>query len=257
MTYVAGGAAPIGSANQLRAHLAERAVYGAWCSIPAPLNAEILAAAGFDFLLLDCQHGGIDYSDLLPMLQAIGSSTTALVRVAANEAHLIGRALDAGAGGVIVPMVSTAEEAARAAAACRHVPHGFRSWGPLRSQMFLGTEVAHINREVLCLVMIETEEGIANADEICAVEGVDGIFVGPADLGLSLGVPPGSTDGAERVDAAIETVVQACQRAGIVPGIAFGAEFVDRGFRLVTVASDLALLWSAAKYLPPEVHGRG
>jgi 4-hydroxy-2-oxoheptanedioate aldolase len=254
MTYGVGGP-PSGQNNALRTTLAERAVYGAWCNVPAPLNAEILSAAGFDFLIIDCQHGGVDYSDLLTMLQAMGrSATTPIVRVPGNDPFWIGKALDAGAQGIIVPMVNTRDDAERAVRACRHFPDGNRSWGPLRSRMFLGTNVPHINQEVMCLVMIETEEGIANADAICSVEGVDGVFIGPADLGLTLGVAPGSTDGMERVDAAIDVVLKACQSAGIIPGIARGAEFVERGFRLVTVTGDLELLWSAAKFLPPTLN---
>jgi 4-hydroxy-2-oxoheptanedioate aldolase len=254
MSY--GGGTPGAMENRLRARLAERAVYGAWCNVPAPLNAEILSCAGFDFLIIDCQHGGIDYAAMLAMLQAVGrSATTPLVRVAGNETHLIGQALDAGAQGVVIPMVNTKAEAERAATACRHFPDGSRSWGPLRSRLFLGTDVAHINREVMCLVMIETEEGIANADEICSVPGVDGVFIGATDLGLTLGVAPGTADGSGRLDAALDTVLHACQRAGIVPGIARGAEYVERGFRLVTVTGDLELLWSAGTRLPPALQG--
>jgi 4-hydroxy-2-oxoheptanedioate aldolase len=250
MSMYGSGSAPEPIVNRMRAAAADGAAYGAWCSIPSPLTAELLAGAGFDFLILDCQHG-IDFSDLLPMLQAVSRSvTTPVVRVPGNDPYWIGRALDLGAQAIIVPMVSTRADAERAALACRHFPDGNRSWGPLRSRMFLGADIPHINREVLCLVMIETEEGIGNAREICSVPGIDGIFIGPGDLGITLGIAPGTTEGMERLDAAIETVRQACEEAGIIPGIARGADFVERGFRIVTVTGDLELIGAAAKSIP-------
>ena len=244
--------------NRLLDHLRRGGVaIGGWCTTGSPLAAELLAVEGFDYVCADCQHGLMSYDGMVPVLHAVArTGVTPLVRVASNLAADIGKALDAGAEGIIVPMVGSPAEAAQAVASCRYPPEGTRSFGPVRSGLFLGADPPAVNRQVLCLVMIETVEGVAAADEICATPGLDGVYLGPADLAVSMGLSPAPGSPSPEHAAAIETVRRACERAGIVAGIhsaggaetagARAAEYVRQGFRMVTVSTDAGLLRAAA-----------
>ncbi|MBU6266705.1 MAG: hypothetical protein KGN34_04130 [Sphingomonadales bacterium] len=219
--------------------MGDKPEFASWITLGDAVVAEVMARAGFDWLILDGQHGAVNPGNLLGLLQAVDlGGTRALVRVSANDPAEIMRALDLGAAGVVVPLVSTAEEAARAARACRYPPHGMRSFGRVRSY-YAGGDAAPAP---VCWVMIETAEALANLDAIAATPGVHGLFVGPADLGLSMGYPPGAQV-AEPVMAAIAQVVAACERHGATPGSAsFGPEnaqaLLDLGMRFVTLGAD-------------------
>jgi 4-hydroxy-2-oxoheptanedioate aldolase len=226
-----------------------RPVFGASCSLGSPIVAETLALAGFDYLYFDMQHGLVSFDTLFAMLQAVArSGATPLVRVQRNDSGLIGQVLDAGAEGVIVPMVNTREDAERAAAACRYVPEGNRSWGPFRVALTLGREPEILNREVMCLVMIETAEGVANANEIASTPGVDGVYIGPYDLSLSLGLPAaGGIQPGPQGDA-IATIRGACDAAGIICGISgHPIAMTEAGFKLVTIGADASFIQSGAQ----------
>ncbi|HJQ48426.1 MAG TPA: aldolase/citrate lyase family protein [Amycolatopsis sp.] len=233
--------------NRLRGILESGATaVGLACHTGDPHVAETLAMAGFDYVYLDQQHSVGGLASPVEMVRATArTGTTALVRVAANDPVLIGRALDAGAEGVIVPNVESAEEARRAAAAAHYPPDGVRSWGPTRSVFGLGADPATVNGQVLCLVMIETAEGVARAKEITAVPGVHGVYVGPGDLAVSLGLDPVIGPKDERHRAAVAEICGACAAAGIAAGIT-GDPVTEagRGFRMVTAASDVAFLKS-------------
>jgi 4-hydroxy-2-oxoheptanedioate aldolase len=231
---------------------AREPMVGGWCLIPSPFCAEVMAAAGFDWICIDTQHGLIGYSTMLAMLQAVdGRRVPALVRVAWNDPSMIMKALDAGSAGVIVPMVNSAVEAEAAAKACRYPPEGFRSWGPTRaalSDVDFTPEVA--NRRVVCVVMVETVEAVRRVHEIAAVPGVDGIFIGPWDLSLSAGGDIESPGRTTRDIELIESVSEACRREGVIAGVACGAaEDVHRwreaGFLMFSLLSDVALLSGA------------
>jgi 4-hydroxy-2-oxoheptanedioate aldolase len=217
-------------------------------TVPSSFSAEIMAHAGFDWVCVDMQHGMIDFSHLVPMLQGISSADTVpLVRVPRNEPGIIGKSLDAGAWGIIVPMVNSREEAQAAVEACRYAPVGIRSYGPLRANYSVGSDYfARANAEVACIVMVETEEAVARVDDIVSVPGVDAVYMGPADLSITLGLPPGPDQSDPIFTAALETVVEACRRHGVIPGIAGNARTagtrLEQGFRLVEVASDAGLL---------------
>jgi 4-hydroxy-2-oxoheptanedioate aldolase len=231
--------------NRLRATLESggRAV-GLACHTGDPHVAETLAMAGFDYLYLDQQHSVGGLASPVDMLRATArTGTTALVRVAANDPVLIGRALDAGAEGIIVPNVESAEDARRAAAAAHYSPLGIRSWGPTRSAYGLGADPTTVNGQVLCLVMIETAEGVARAKEITVVPGVHGVYVGPGDLAVSLGLDPVTGPGEEPHRTAVADIVGACAAAGIAAGIT-GDPVTEagRGFRMVTAGSDVGFL---------------
>ena len=170
-----------------------------------------------------------------------------LLRVPGNEAWLIGRALDLGARGVVVPLVSTPEEAARAARACRYPPDGARSWGAVRSSGELGSVASERNAAVLCIVMIETVQGVENLEAICGTPGVDAVYVGPRDLALDHGLEPGP-----ELDALIAGIAATCRRLGVPAGIHTGSgeaarRSIEAGFSFATIASDRDLLARAAR----------
>lgn len=229
--------------NAMRHTWEHRPVLGAWCTIGSPAAIELMADSGYDFLLIDAQHGEVGMAHLEPMLRAFGhTDVTPVVRVPHGDYTTIGRALDAGAQTIIVPMVETREQAEEAARAMRYPPEGRRSWAVTRAARRLGSEPAAVNSEVALFIMVETATGLKNLDAIVAVPGVDGIFVGPADLGLTMGHMPGSTDLNPEVDAALDTVAAACATHGRVAGLAGGVQYAERGFGVLMVAADRTLL---------------
>jgi 4-hydroxy-2-oxoheptanedioate aldolase len=214
---------------------------GLWASIPSSLTAEAAALAGPDYVVADQQHGALDPATLMAMLAAVaGAGVPPLVRVARNEPFAIGQALDLGAQGVIVPMVESGEEAARAVEACRYAPEGIRSFGALR---------AGAGERPLCLVMIETRAGLEQAAEIAATPGLDGIYIGPSDLALSLGLQPTLRLEHPPVLEALAVIHAACADAGIVAGVhCLAAEDVpaqSERFRMVTAGADALHLQGA------------
>ena len=234
--------------SRLREAWAEgRTAFGAWIMLSGPAGAEMIASMGFDYICIDCQHGLIAYEGMRDILLAVnGLPVSTIVRVPSGDEWWIGKALDAGAEGIIVPLVNSATDAQRAARACRFPPDGVRSYGPARGAQPMGRDPHEINSRVLCFPMIETRDGLDAADEICSAPGVDGVYIGPADLGLSLGLSATASGDPEHI-AAVERVREACTRAGIVPGIhahngGDAKARSDQGFRLVTVCADASLL---------------
>lgn len=231
----------------------ERALPGAWLTGPGTFAAEVLGSAGFDWCCADLQHGLIARADLVGMLQAFElGGTTGLVRVPWNHPPDIMWALDAGAAGVIVPMVNDAAQAGAAVRACRFAPAGARSWGPSRAALRGGPRSpAEQDAAALCLVMIETAEAVQRLDEILAVDGVNGVFVGPNDLAVSMGLDPrGSAEHASH-HAAIEHILRRCRAHGLLPGIYCSGpdrvtRYRDLGYRLLAVCSDAGLLHQGA-----------
>lgn len=227
----------------------DETVFGVWAALPCAFSAELVCVPGVDYVCIDQQHGLVDYPQMLAMLRAIeGRGTVPLTRVPAGEAWLIGKALDAGVQGVVVPMVSNRAEAAAAVAACRYFPEGRRSYGPVRATMVMESrDLAVLGRQVLCFVMVETREGVERVDEIASTPGLDGIYIGPADLALGLGLPPDLDKEEPEHVAAVERILAACRRHGIVPGIQCGSgksaqRFAERGFRFVTFTKNSSLL---------------
>lgn len=232
---------------------AGEASLGAWSNLPDIHLAETLARMGFDWICFDLQHGLMDYSDLTRLLPAIcGQPVTPLVRVAANQPEQIGKVLDAGAHGVIVPMVNSAEDARRAASACRYPPAGTRSCGPLRDAMIEGfSYLATANEQIACIAMIETDEGLANVEAIAATEGVDALFVGPMDLCYGLDLAPGDFENPV-FTAAIERILAATRSAGIVAGMfGYAAEMartaIDSAFAFASAGTDISFFRSGAQ----------
>lgn len=226
---------------------------GCWLSMANTWSAESLARLGFDWVCVDMQHGLIDYSDLTHMLPAISNGdTTPMVRVPWNEPYEIMKALDAGAYGVVVPMVNNREEALRAAEACRYPPRGNRSFGPVRAAMYGGQGyAAQANDQIACMVMIETEDGIANLDEILSTPGVDGAYIGPSDLALALGMAPRGDNDDPKHAATVQQILDACKRHGVAAGIhtsslEYTQRYLEQGFNMITLGSDGGWLMAGA-----------
>jgi 4-hydroxy-2-oxoheptanedioate aldolase len=217
---------------------------GAWISLRDPLLAEVAGSSGYDYVCIDMQHGMSDYEHVTHHLQALARTpVTPIVRVPWLEFGIIGRVLDAGALGVIIPMVNSPEEAKVAVDACRYAPVGKRSFGPLgASTRYGGGYAASANDVVACIPMIETRQAVETIDAILSVPGIDAAYIGPADLSLTYGLQPRVDQEGEVFDGALATVVDACQRHGVVPGIhgnaAVAAKRHATGFRMITVGLD-------------------
>jgi len=251
--------------NLLRQHFADGGdAIGGWCTTPSAFNAEVLALSGFDYVTVDCQHGLIGYDAMVPMLSSISrTGATPVVRVPFNDTPWMGQAFDAGAEAVIVPMVNTRADAERAAAACRYAPAGVRSFGPVRAGLYLNRATpAEVNEQVMCFVMIETVQAVENAEEICSTPGVDGVYLGPADLAISMGVAFGVDElPAEHAEATAH-VAKVCAEKGIIAGTHTGGgadarRAIESGFRMATVSTDAAILRAAAAAHLAAARGEG
>src|SRR5215510_2067127 len=242
------------TSRTLRATLeADGPALGAWLQMPNPIAAEAVGRAGFDWIGIDTQHGMIGYESMLAMLQAIAvSGTPAIVRVSSNDFAEIGRALDSGAQGIIVPLIETAEQAARVIDAMRYPPRGHRSWGAVRPAMehrayspALGDELA------VCIPMVETVAGVEVIDEIVAVEGVDAIHVGPSDLASSAGLTPTMELREAEHRQLAQRIATSCREAGrwvgIHPASAEIGPYVEMGFKVLPIYRDLPALESGAR----------
>ena len=224
-----------------------RDTLGIWLTIPSVISAEAAARVGYDYVCIDNQHGVNDYQQTVAMAQAIllGGGTP-ICRVPWNEPGIIGKMLDAGIEGIIVPMVNSASEAQAVVRAGRYAPMGARSFGPVVAGMRRPNHFDWAGDGIALIPMIETVEAIANLDDILAVPGIDAIYVGPADLSITLGLPPGNNDGDSKFDEALATIVAGCRKAGVVPGIHATAALIERrleqGFRMITVTSDMLAL---------------
>ncbi|MFB2550313.1 HpcH/HpaI aldolase family protein [Ensifer soli] len=243
--------------NRLRQIWAEgRPALNGWLSIGSPFCAEIMAAQDYDALCIDIQHGALDYGDALAMLQAMrASDAVPLVRVPWLDAAWISKVLDAGAYGVICPMINTRAEAEAFVRFMRYPPLGERSYGPTRAAYAAGANyAAEANDEILALAMIETAEAMENLEAIAATPGLDGLYVGPADLSLSLSqgaLTPGFDREEPEIVAAIRRIAEACRLNGIKAGIHCGtpdyaARAIGWGFDLTTVSGDARLIAAAA-----------
>ena len=240
--------------NRLRAKWdADEAAFGLWAGIPSSLTAELGAAVGYDYVCVDMQHGCNDEATMTSMFQATrGAGSVPVARLAWNEPWLIMRALDLGAAGVILPLIDSAADAARAVESCRYPPTGRRSYGPVRAQLVIGSSSPEeLGSQVLCLAMIETRDGLDNVEEIAATPGLDGLYIGPSDLSLALGLTPRPLTVSAREDRpaladAIERVREACLANGLIAGIqcasgAAAAGYAAEGFRMITVGVDASM----------------
>lgn len=241
--------------NRIRAlWKAGRPVINGWLHIPNAYAAETMAHQGWDSLTVDMQHGLADYADTVGMFTAISTTDTVpMVRVPWNEPGIIMKVLDAGAYGVICPMVNSREDAQRFVAAANYPPLGARSFGPNRALLYSGADYArHANDTVVTFAMIETLQALDHLDAILSVGGLDAIYIGPSDLSLALGCTPTLDDVDPPVEDAIAHILARANAHGIVAGIHNGLATtaqrrLAQGFRFVTVGSDARLMAMAAK----------
>ncbi len=233
-----------------------RPALNGWLSVGNSFTAEIMAAQGYDSLTIDAQHGALTQQDLLPMLQAIrASGVTPMVRVPWNEPGAIMKALDLGAYGIICPMVNSAEDAAAFVRCLRYPPRGERSFGPTRVAFAAGSDYgAKANDQIIGFAMIETQAAMDNLDAIAATPGLDGLYIGPADLTLSLSngaLRPGFDRQEPEMIEAIRRILAAAKANGIRAGLHCGtpdyaARAIGWGFDMVTVGGDARFLAAAA-----------
>lgn len=236
--------------NHFRERLAAgRAQIGLWCSLASPYAAEVVAGSGFDWLLLDTEHAPSGLETVLAQLQAVAAyPTSAVVRPPSNDPVAIKRLLDLGAQSLLVPYVETASAARAAVAATRYPPTGIRGVAALTRASRFGRVADYGRRaadELCVLVQVETARSLDQLEAIAATDGVDGVFIGPADLGASLGHvgDPQHPEVAEAVEAALRRVVSAGTPAGILTGDPAAAErYVALGASFVAVGSDIGVL---------------
>jgi 4-hydroxy-2-oxoheptanedioate aldolase len=232
---------------------AGKPVINSWLGIPSSFSAEVMAHAGWDSLVVDMQHGMIDYQMMITMLQGISTTnTTPLVRVPWNDPAYIQKALDAGAYGIICPMINNRAEAEKFASSMRYAPLGSRSSGPIRASLYGGPDYhAKANDIVISFGMIETVEAMNNLDDIMATPGLDAAYVGPSDLSISHGYSPGGDKSDEWMFAAMKKVIDACKRHGKQPGMhcaspAYALKALEMGFTFVTVGGDTRFVTTGA-----------
>jgi 4-hydroxy-2-oxoheptanedioate aldolase len=217
-------------------------VWGGWITGPTAIGPEEFARAGYDYVGFDAQHGYIDDADIATMLRRLEHVPIATaVRLPSADPAPIGRVLDAGADAVIIAMIESADQAAAAVAATRYPPDGVRSFGPLRAS--LGSDIGVLQARVSVFAMIETAPALADVEQICAVSGLAGVYVGPADLAISMGVDVAKATTDPAVRDAIAGIHRAASAAGVVTGIHAGTAVVGNamatlGFQLITLAAE-------------------
>ncbi len=249
--------------NELRKLLAGGGTaLNGWLSLANSYSAEIMAHQGFDSVTIDLQHGAVDYPAAIGMLQAI--STTAavpMVRVPWNEPILTAKLLDAGAYGVICPMINSKAQAEALVNVCRYPPRGARSFGPNRAVLYGGADYwQHADEEILLFAMVETREALANLEQIVSVDGLDGVYVGPSDLSLSMGKTPTLDPQDGEVVSAIKKICASTRTNGKFAGVHTDSaktairRFGD-GYQLCTILNDARLLANAAAAAVREARG--
>jgi 4-hydroxy-2-oxoheptanedioate aldolase len=228
-------------------------VVNGWLSIPSAFSAEVMAHQGYDSLVVDMQHGVIDYQTAVTMLQAISTTPVIpLARVPWNDPAFLMKILDAGAYGVICPMINNRAQAEQLVRSCKYPPLGYRSFGPVRASLYAGMDYAQkANDTILVMPMIETAEALQNLDEILSTPGVDAIYVGPADLSLALGCTPKLDQTEAPVVEALGKILAACKRHNVVAGLhnatsGYALKMIAQGYRFVTLASDSRFLAAKA-----------
>lgn len=237
-----------------------KSTLGSWICLNSPLIANVMAEAGFEWLTIDTEHGVMDYREMVEMIRAILSTQTVpIVRVAWNDPSLIKRALDAGAMGIIIPMVMSAEEAIKSVEAVRFPPKGKRSVVGVAAEILHGSDYIELaNEQILLAVQIEHIDAVACADEICAVEGVDVIFIGPYDLAASMGLLGTEFKQNFNWKSAVQKVLDSARKAKKAAGIHAqtveeAISYIRQGFQFVALGSDIQFLRFAVDLIASEL----
>ncbi len=240
------------------------AAVNGWLAIPNGFAAETMAQAGWDSVTVDLQHGVQDYMSMVTCFQAMQSHPVLpMVRVPWNEPGIVGKVLDAGAYGVICPMVNTVEQAQNFVSYCRYPPAGARSNGPIRAGIY-GVSTGYqktANEEILCIPMIETQQAIDSLEQILDVPGIDAVYIGPSDLGFSMGLIPILDREEPQILEAYDKIIRETSKRGIAACIhcgssAYAKRAIGMGFKLVTINNDSGLLLGAARTAVAEVRNR-
>jgi len=240
--------------NKLRTLWGEdRGAINCWLNLDSSLAAEAMIGCDWDSITIDMQHSLIDWRSALTMLQTISlGDATPMMRVPWIDPAWIMRALDAGVYGVICPMVNSRADCEKFVGACRYAPAGYRSWGPVRGITYGGPDYFHkANETIITMAMIETRQALDNLDEILSTPGLDGIYIGPNDLSISLGYEPQYMPKDAEVADAVNRILEAAQKHGVTPGIHCGsaemaATMTEMGFRLCTITAASRLMTTAA-----------
>lgn len=237
------------------------AAINVFMGMPDSFAAEVMASLDWDGVTIDMQHGVVDYQAAVHMMQGISRYEPApMVRVPWNDPAIIMKSLDAGAYGVICPMINTREECEKFVGACRYAPAGYRSTGPVRVAFYAGADYhANADDTVLTFAMIETQQAVDNLDEICGVPGLDAVYIGPSDLSVSIGFGPGGDPTEPAVVERIDTILAAAKRHGIKAAIhtmssAYANKMIDKGFDLVTLSSDFRHMLANASAMLSETN---
>lgn len=232
----------------------DKAVVNGWLAIPSTFSAETMAHQGWDSLTIDMQHGVVDYQMAVNMLTAVSTTNTVpMVRVPWLDPGIIMKSLDAGAYAVICPMINSRAEAEKLVSYMRYAPRGVRSFGPIRALLYGGADYpAKANDTVIPFAMIETKQALESLDDILSVEGLDAIYVGPADLSLTLGCTPKFDQEEKPVVEAIDYIIAKAKQHGVFAGIHNGTpeyaqRMIAKGFRFVTLGSDARLMAAGAQ----------
>jgi 2-keto-3-deoxy-L-rhamnonate aldolase RhmA len=231
--------------NELKRRLkAGKQLYGTWITIESPIMTEMMSSLGFDYFVIDTEHAPLDPLMAQTLIQAMrpDTKTTPIVRVWWNDLVAIKRALDIGAYGILVPWVNSKEEAEMAVKATRYAPKGLRGCGPRRAAMFDQDYLRTADEEIMVIVQIESKQAVESIEDICSVEGVDVIYIGPADLSASYGHIGNMSH--PDVQKAIDKVYEASKAAGKGTGIHMASgssipERIKKGYNLVTLGNDL------------------
>ncbi|AOS78474.1 MULTISPECIES: HpcH/HpaI aldolase family protein [Hydrogenophaga] len=238
------------------------AVVNGWLAIPNSFSAETMAHQGWDSLTIDLQHGVIDYNSMVPMLQAVSTTDTVpVVRVPWLEPGILMKALDAGAYGVICPMVNTRADAEKLVAYTHYAPRGTRSFGPVRALLYGGADYPkHANDTIVTFAMIETAQALENLDDILSTPGLDAIYIGPSDLSLALGCNPTFDELDPKAADAVQHILARAKAHKVVAGIHNGSpeaalKRIAMGFQFVTVSSDARLLAAGAQQIVNTMRG--
>ncbi len=234
-----------------------KTVLSAWMALPSPLVADALAGDGWDSVVVDMQHGLVSYDAMVGCVAAIQrAGCAAIVRVPIRDEGLIGRALDAGAEGVICPMINSGQEASWFARSAKYPPMGQRSWAPMQAmnllQMDAGTYLARANDIVVTMAMVETVTALKNIDSICSTNGVDMIFVGPNDLSVSLSEGQRVDVNDPEVEKALRLIVRKCEAHGVFSGIfannlEMAKKYREMGFGFISLGTDLGFLSDSSR----------
>ncbi len=232
----------------------------AWLSIPNSFTAEAFGKMGWDSVTIDMQHGQNDYSTAIAMVQGLSNSNTVpMTRVPWNEPGIIMKMLDLGVQGIIAPMINTKEDCEKFVSYCYYPPIGQRSFGPMRAQVVYGSDYyQHANDNIVSLAMIETKQAVENLDSILSVPNLTGIYIGPADMSSSYGLPPKFDVREDPVFSNIKMIAKKAKEKGKIAGIHNGSvkymkEMMDYGFQFTTLLSDFRMMTSHAESLLKEL----